>query len=48
MMPMQAGDVLATWADTSLLEALTDFKPYTDLSSGVFEFIKWFRDYYKI
>ena len=29
LLPMQAGDVPATWADTSLLEALTGYKPNT-------------------
>ena len=31
LMPMQAGDVPATWADTSLLEELTGYKSKTDL-----------------
>lgn len=35
LMPMQAGDALATWADTSLLEKLTGYKPNTDLLTGV-------------
>ena len=47
-MPMQAGDVPATWADTSLLEHLTEFKPTTDLFSGVQEFVHWYCNYYKI
>ena len=44
-MPMQAGDVHATWADTSLLEALTGYKPATDVHNGVQEFINWYRSY---
>ena len=47
-MPMQAGDVPATWADTSLLEHLTDYHPNTDLSVGVQNFISWYREYYNV
>ena len=48
LLPMQAGDVPATWADTSLLEELTGYKPKTDLQSGVQKFVTWYRDYYNI
>ncbi len=47
-MPMQAGDVPATWADTSLLEKLTGFKPNTDLLQGVQIFVDWYRKYYDL
>lgn len=47
MMPMQCGDVPATWADTSLLELLTDYQPNTDLTTGVRSFIDWYREFYK-
>lgn len=47
-MPMQAGDVPATWADTSLLENLTDYHPNTDLSVGVPNFVNWYREYYNV
>ena len=47
-MPMQAGDVPATWADTSLLENLTDYHPNTDLSAGVQNFVNWYREYYNV
>jgi UDP-glucuronate 4-epimerase len=46
LMPMQPGDVPSTWADTSLLERLTGYKPCTDLSTGTREFISWYRTYY--
>ena len=46
LMPMQAGDVPATWADTTLLSQLTDYKPNTELSIGVNKFVTWYRDYY--
>ena len=47
-MPMQAGDVPATWADTSLLEKLTDYHPNTDLFAGVQNFVSWYREYYNV
>jgi UDP-glucuronate 4-epimerase len=45
---MQAGDVPATWADNSLLGQLTGYKPLTDIMTGVFKFVNWYRDYYQI
>ncbi len=48
LMPMQAGDVPATWADTSLLEDLTGYKPSMDLQVGVQNFVRWYRDYYNV
>jgi UDP-glucuronate 4-epimerase len=47
-MPMQAGDVPATWADTSLLEKLTGYKPNTDLVIGVRNFVTWYRTFYNV
>lgn len=48
LMEMQPGDVPATWADTSLLEGLTGFKPTTDVQTGVEKFISWYRNYYNL
>ena len=48
LMPMQAGDVPATWADTTLLKNLTGYTPSTSVSTGVSEFVSWYRDYYGI
>ena len=45
-MPMQKGDVKATWADTALLRRLTGYRPETDYRDGVARFVAWFRDYY--
>jgi UDP-glucuronate 4-epimerase len=45
-MPMQMGDVPATWANAELLKALTGYKPQTDIKDGIREFVAWFRDYY--
>lgn len=44
-LPMQPGDVPATWADCSLLERLTGFRPETDLATGLGRFVDWYRDY---
>ena len=48
MLPMQAGDVMATEADTRALEALTGFKPKTPVREGVKRFVEWYREYYKV
>lgn len=45
-LPMQAGDVKATFADTSALEAWVGFKPNTSLQMGVHKFVSWYRNYY--
>lgn len=45
-MPMQLGDVPATWADASLLLRLTGYTPKTDFRDGIARFVEWFRDYY--
>lgn len=46
MMPMQPGDVPATWADASLLQRLTGYQPDTDIREGIARFVEWFRDYH--
>jgi UDP-glucuronate 4-epimerase len=46
-MPMQQGDVPATWADASLLKALTGYSPQTSFRDGVAKFVAWYRDYYQ-
>jgi UDP-glucuronate 4-epimerase len=46
-MPMQMGDVPATWADAMLLQSLTGYRPQTDIRDGIDEFVAWFRDYYR-
>lgn len=46
LIEMQAGDVSATWADTTLLEALTGYVPRTDIKTGVKAFVDWYQDYY--
>ena len=44
--PMQPGDVVATAADTSLLEAWVGFKPSTPIEVGVERFARWYRQFY--
>ena len=48
LLPMQKGDVPATWADASLLQRLTGYKPQTDVAQGLAEFVAWYRDYYQV
>ncbi len=47
-MPMQTGDVTATWADANLLKSLTGYTPQTNFRDGVAAFVRWYRDYYRI
>ena len=44
-MPMQLGDVPATWADCSLLTSLTGYKPSTSIKEGVEKFVAWYTSY---
>ncbi|WP_109809654.1 NAD-dependent epimerase/dehydratase family protein [Sphingosinithalassobacter portus] len=46
LMPMQAGDVPATWADAELLKTLTGYAPRTRVNDGVKQFVKWYREYF--
>jgi UDP-glucuronate 4-epimerase len=46
MLPMQAGDVVSTEADTAALEAATGFRPSTPVEEGVRRFVEWYRGYY--
>ena len=48
LMPMQPGDVPATWADAELLRSLTGYVPQTDIGQGVQRFVDWYRDYYQV
>lgn len=47
-MPMQKGDVPATWADATLLRQLTGYAPETPVRQGVAQFVAWYRDYYGV
>ena len=46
LMPMQPGDVPATWADASLLKTLTGYQPKTNVREGMKTFVKWYRLYH--
>ncbi|MEO1554784.1 MAG: SDR family NAD(P)-dependent oxidoreductase [Pseudomonadota bacterium] len=48
LMPIQPGDVPATWADTALLARLTGHAPETPVAQGVARFVAWYRDYFKV
>ena len=45
MRPMQLGDVTATYADVSKLNALTGYKPKATLAEGLPRFVKWWREF---
>jgi UDP-glucuronate 4-epimerase len=46
-LPMQAGDVPATFADVDALGAAVGFKPKTSIAEGIARFVAWYRDYYR-
>ena len=46
LVPMQAGDVSVTYADTSELEKDFGFKPHTSLREGLRKFTEWYYEYY--
>jgi UDP-glucuronate 4-epimerase len=48
MLPMQAGDVAATYADVDDLVADLNYRPNTDLQYGVDKFVSWYRRFYAI
>ena len=45
-LPLQAGDVPATYADVSELERQVGYKPATSVKQGIEEFVRWYLDYY--
>jgi UDP-glucuronate 4-epimerase len=47
-MPMQPGDVPATWASTEELFKATGYKPSIDIQKGVNSFVDWYKTYYQI
>ena len=47
-LPMQAGDVPATYADVQDLSNDVGFKPDTPLEEGIKKFVEWYRSYYKV
>ncbi|HEY5976169.1 MAG TPA: NAD-dependent epimerase [Geobacteraceae bacterium] len=47
LLPIQAGDVPATYADVADLTADTGFKPATPIEEGIAKFVTWYREYYQ-
>ena len=48
MMPIQPGDVPATFADVSDLARDTGFSPDTPIETGIGRFVGWYRSYYRV
>ena len=46
MLPMQAGDVVATYADVDDLRSAVGFEPKTPLADGIAKFVAWYKAYY--
>jgi UDP-glucuronate 4-epimerase len=46
LLPMQPGDVPATWADVRALEDQIGFRPTTTIEVGTARFVQWYREYY--
>ena len=47
LVPMQAGDVPITYADTTALEKDFGYKPSTSLREGLRRFVEWYKEFYK-
>jgi len=47
-LPMQPGDVPATYANVDALVRDVDFKPATPIEVGIERFVKWYREYYGV
>ncbi len=47
-LPMQPGDLKATWADIAALEKAVDFRPATPLREGLTNFVDWYREFYEV
>ena len=47
-MPLQPGDVPATYADVDDLVKDFSYKPDTSIDEGIERFVRWYREYYKV
>ncbi|MDR0279430.1 MAG: NAD-dependent epimerase [Paucimonas sp.] len=47
-LPLQAGDVLETWADIGALQRWIDYTPNVSIEQGVRHFVDWYRDFYRV
>lgn len=48
LLPMQPGDVPATMANVSELEAAVGFRPDTSVRGGIRAFVRWYREHYQV
>lgn len=48
LLPMQDGDVAATWADTTMLRDQIAYTPNTSIAEGVQKFVDWYVEFYKV
>ncbi len=48
MLPMQPGDVPATYADVDALVQDVGFQPATSIEKGIEQFVRWYREYYQV
>jgi UDP-glucuronate 4-epimerase len=48
LLPLQAGDVPATYADVDDLMNDVGFKPATPIEEGIRRFVDWYMDYYRV
>lgn len=48
LLPMQAGDVPATFANTDALKESVGFRPATSVEDGIAHFVKWYKDYHRV
>ena len=48
LLPMQDGDVPATYANTESLETAVGFRPATPVNVGIQRFVDWYKEYYKV
>jgi len=47
LLPMQPGDVSATYAEVEALSEAVDFKPATSIEDGIAKFVRWYLDYHR-
>jgi UDP-glucuronate 4-epimerase len=48
LLPLQDGDVPATYADVDALQRWVGFAPGTDIATGIGRFVDWYRAYYRV
>ncbi len=48
MLPLQPGDVPATYADVGDLVCDFDYRPQTSIEEGIARFVQWYREYYRV